>query len=29
MRIAASKPFADLAKVEGWEVSRYEIKVLA
>ncbi|KAH7037065.1 peptidase S8/S53 domain-containing protein [Microdochium trichocladiopsis] len=29
MRIAASRPFADLSKVEGWEVARYEIQVVA
>lgn len=29
MRVAASRPFADLSKVEGWEVWRREITVVS
>ncbi|KAK8092946.1 Subtilase [Apiospora kogelbergensis] len=29
MRVAASRPFADLSKLEGWEVWRREITVIA
>ncbi|KXJ96168.1 peptidase S8/S53 domain-containing protein [Microdochium bolleyi] len=28
MRIAAARPFADLSKVEGWEVERHEIMIV-